>query len=101
MLKTAVKTAKATPKAALPVEPIITSESLDQHSGSVGEQQAAPEDRHCLHRLDQAQNLTELDADESAEPANAERTAIESFKDHDRRTMRIVELDGELYKQVI
>lgn len=54
-----------------------------------------------LTRLDQAQNLPELDADESAEPVCAFLSAIESFKDNNHRTMRIVVLDGELYKQAI
>lgn len=56
-----------------------------------------------ITRLDQAQNLPELpsDQDEHAHPVCASVSAIQSFKSPDRRTMRVVVVDGTLYQQEI
>lgn len=59
-----------------------------------------------LIRLDQAQNLPEIEqdvvgTDNPVQPVCAFRSAIEAFKDHDHRTMRVVVSDGTLHKQEI
>jgi len=79
------------PSTAVVTEPVVVAEMVGL---------AAYFAQQVITRLDQAQALPEVEWGNECGAAPESITAIQAFKSPDGRTMRVVALDGRLYKQV-
>lgn len=98
--KAAAKPAPAAPAAA-PQPQADEAQAQPPESKAVPEVlDPAPTSTHAprlpIDRLERARALPELKAEKIAKPAGE---PIQSFKDADRRTMNVVTVAGELFKQ--
>lgn len=107
--KTPAAPAKAAAKPAPAAPAAAPQPQADEPQAQPPESKAIPEvldpvptsthaPRLPIDRLERARALPELKADKAGKPAGE---PIQSFKDADRRTMNVVTVAGELFKQAV